>query len=151
MVNLTYPIVVLKEKIGTTCPSLSNYGDTRCLLKQHLICQVDPVALLVGSHIGWVCFLDCPSHCLVATPGTHHSATTSYLSVSVIHELYFSGKPSHRTNISLVPLSRLHLCKTFSMRYCCLKIPVAPVDTSCLSHLHRCSPPTYICGALSLF
>ena len=79
----------LKEKIGTTCPSLSNYWDTKCLLKPHPIRQVDPVALQVPSHIGWVCFLDCLSHCLVATPGTHHSATTSYLSVSVIHELFF--------------------------------------------------------------
>ena len=117
MVHLPYPLVVSKEKIGKACPSLSNYADTRCLLKPHPIRQVDPVALKVPSHIGWVCFLDCSSHCLVATPGTHHSATTSYLSVSVIHEFYFSGQPSHRTNISFVPLGRVRLRKTFSMRY----------------------------------
>ena len=117
MVHLPYPIVVSKEKIGKTCPSLSNYGDTRCLLKPHPIRQVDPVALQVPSHIGWVCFLICPSHCLAATPGTHHSATTSYLSVSFIHEFYFPGQPFHRTNISFVPLVRVRLCKTFSIRY----------------------------------
>ena len=117
MVHLTYPIVVSKEKIAKTSPNLSNYGDTRCLLKPHLIRQVAPVALQVPSHIGWVCFLDCLSHCLVATHGTHHSATTSYFSVSVIHELYFSGQPYLRTIISFVPLGKVRLRKTFSMRY----------------------------------
>ena len=107
----------LKRKIGKTCPNLLNYGDTRCLLKTHPIRQVDPVALQVPSHRGWVCFLDCPLHCLLATPWTHHLATTSYLSVSLIHELYFSGKPTHRTNNSFVPSGRVRLCKPFSMRY----------------------------------
>ena len=117
MVNLPYPIVVSKEKIGKTFSSLSNYGDTRCLLKPHLICQVDPVALQVPSHIGMVCFLDCLLHCLVATPGTHHSSTTSYLSLSFIHELYYSGQRSHRTNSSFMPLGRVRLRKTFSVPY----------------------------------
>ena len=54
MVHLPNPLVVLKEKMGKTCPGLSNYGDTRCLLKPHPIRQVDPVALQVPSHIGWV-------------------------------------------------------------------------------------------------
>ena len=60
MVHFPYQIVDLKEKMGKTCPGLSNYGDTRCLLKPHPILQVDPVALQVPSHIGLVCFLDCP-------------------------------------------------------------------------------------------
>ena len=117
MVHPSYPIVVSKEKICKTFPSFSNYRDTRCLLKPHPIRQVDPVALQVPSHIGWVCFLDYPLHCLVATTKTHHSSTTSYLPVFVIHELYFSGQPSNQTNSSVVPLGRVRLCNTFSMRY----------------------------------
>ena len=117
MVNLPYQIIVSKEKMGKTCPGLSNNGDTKCSLKPHPIRQVDAVALQVPSHIDSVCFLDCPKHCLVATPGTLHSASTSYLSVSFIHELYFSGKPSDRTNNSFVPLGRVRIRKTFSMRY----------------------------------
>ena len=56
MVHLPYQIVVLKEKMGKTCPSFSNYGDTSSLLEPHPIRQIDPVALQVSSHIGWVCF-----------------------------------------------------------------------------------------------
>ena len=59
MVYFSYLIDVLKEKMGKTCPGLSNYGYTKCLLKPHPIRQVDPVALQVPSHIVWVCFLDC--------------------------------------------------------------------------------------------
>ena len=117
MAHPTYPIFVSKENMGKTCPSLFNSGDTRCRLMPHPILQVDQVALQVSSHIGWVCFLDCPSYCLVSSLGTHHSATTSYLSVSFIHELYLSGQPFHRTKRSFVPSGRVRLCKTFSFRH----------------------------------
>ena len=136
--------------MGKTCPSLCNYVDTKCLSKQHPICQEDLVALQVPSHIGWVCFLDCLTHYLVARSGTHHSTTTSYLSVSFIHELYFSGQPSHRTIVLLCRQVEDASTRLFQCGTDCLKFPVAFLGTSCLSQHHCCSPPTYIHGALSL-
>ena len=108
--------------MSKTCPILSNYGDMRCRLKPYLIRQVDQVALQVPSHIGWVCFLNCLSHCLVARPGIYYSAKTSFLSVSFIHQLYVYVQPSHQTNSSFVPTDKIRLCKTFSMRYWLSKI-----------------------------
>ena len=55
-----------------------NYVDTKCLLEPHPIRQEDLVAFQVPSHIGWVCFSDCPSHCLLAITTIHRFKTTSY-------------------------------------------------------------------------
>ena len=48
-------------------------------------------------------------------------------------------------------LGGVQISKSFRYGIGCLKYPVAPLDTSCLSHLHRCSPPTYICGVFLYF
>ena len=130
--------------MGKTCPSLSNYKDTRYWLKLHLIRQENPVTLQVPSHIGLVCLLNCSLHCLGARPETYHSATTSFLFVYFIHKLNLIGQPSTRTNSFLYCQVEFAFSELFRCGVGCLIFPVAPLDTRYHSQVHRYNLLTYI-------
>ena len=110
-------MLVLNRKLISLNQVLSNYVNTICLLKPHLSRQINRSIGFARAVSYWLgLFLDFFQNCLVTRTETHHSATTSYLSLLFIHELYLSCPFSNPTNSFVVLFGSVRLRMTFSMR-----------------------------------
>lgn len=109
----------------------------------HFNCQVNKLVLLVSSYLGLDCSLYCILHCLVARFGTYHTDSTSYLSLSFIHEL---NVMANLTNGQIVFVRQvMYAFLTLSRcRNGWLNCFVAHLNISMFQQLHRYNLPTYL-------
>ena len=129
-----------------TCPSLSNYVNTRYLFQPHFICQINPVALKIQILIG------------VGPRIALYIAWMHDLKL-IIHQRQHNGQFRLFTSFNCfdnLPTGQIVLCysevecASASIFRCgtgCLKYFIALLNTRCLSHPLRNSPLTYILDA----